>query len=99
MKTSKQLTQEVLAKIAAHKEKQALFRKRAGRAAACCLIAMFLVPSIVFLSAKDESQRNSPISKPYENEQSSPVDRETSESDSTKTAQNGVGMYEIDALI
>lgn len=99
MKTSKQLSQEVLTKIAQHKEKQALFRKRASRVAACCLLTAFLVPSIVLLSAKDESQRNSPISKPYENEQSAPDDRETSSSDSTKTVQNGIGIYELDGLI
>lgn len=71
MKTSKQLSQEVLEKIAHKNEERAKMKKRLQKAAVAVVIVGVLIPTSLYLGTTEKFHKNTPLSKPLE--QSEPL--------------------------
>ncbi len=82
MKTSKQLSQEVLEKIAHKNEERAKMKKRLQKAAVAVVIVSVLIPTSLYLGTTEKFDKNTPLSKPLE--QSEPLPS-SSEEDSSIT--------------
>ncbi len=76
MKTSKQLSQEVLEKIAHKNEERAKMKKRLQKAAVAVVIVGVLIPTSVYLGATEKFDKNTPLSKPLEQSEQLPSSSE-----------------------
>ena len=76
MKTSKQLSQEVLEKIAHKNEERAKMKKRLQKAAVAVVIVGVLIPTSVYLGTTEKFDKNTPLSKPLEQSEQLPSSSE-----------------------
>ena len=72
MKTSKQLSQEVLEKIAQKNEERAKMKKRLQKAAVAVVIVGVLIPTSLYLGSTEKFNKNTPLSKPLEQSEQLP---------------------------
>lgn len=80
MKTSKQLSEEVLEKIARKNAERAKMKKIIQKTAVAVVIVGILIPTSVYLGSVEKYNKNQPLAKPFENDKSSPAPKEDSSS-------------------
>lgn len=80
MKTSKQLSEEVLEKITKKNAERAQMKKALQKVAVAVIIVGVLVPASIYLGTTENFNKNAPLSKPLEQSEQLPSSEEDSSS-------------------
>ena len=98
MKTSKQLSEEILEKISKREAVRLRVRKRMRRVFAGVIMLCFLVPATVFFSMTEELNQYRPLSHPFEPKESEPFDPDEPPSENPQMWKNDDG-YQISLML
>ncbi len=74
MKTSKQLSQQVMEKIRTREQARRVFQARVLKTTALATVCVLLLPACIYLSAAEKQKKDLPSSIPFEQEDNRPFD-------------------------
>lgn len=89
MKTSKQLTEEVLHKIAQKNKQRAKIKKYVQRTSLAAILVCALVPVSFYFREVNTKERYQPLGKSYETEDSSKENKDNREHDDSSDVTPG----------